>query len=85
LTVDGLKKELGGIVVGTELTVACSLCLWEIWAFDEAVVSRTEKLALNWMYGPFLGCAVVWAVDMLVRVHTRVTVAERQVRELKQR
>ena len=78
--VDGIKKELGGIVVGTELTVACSLCLWEIWAFDDGVVSREQKMVLNWMYGPFLLVAVVWVVDMLGRVHGRVAAAERQLK-----
>lgn len=70
-------------MVGTELTVACSLCLWEIWAFDDSIVSRDEKMTLNWLYGIFLLPAVIWAADSVHRVYTRVTIAEEQLKQLK--
>ena len=74
--VAGLKKELGAIVVGTQIAAVVSLCLWEIWAFDESVVTREQKLVLNWMYIPFLLVSVIMVVDMLGRVNRRVQVAE---------
>jgi hypothetical protein len=76
LMLDGVKKELGAIVVGTQISVVVTLCLWEIWAFDESVVSREQKLMLNWLYIPFLVVPLVMVVDMLGRVNRRVQAAE---------
>ena len=81
--VDGIKKEIGGILAGTELVMACSLCLCEIWAFDESVVSSKQKTDLSWLYGPFLVAALVWTVDSVYRVHRRVTTAEAQLKAIK--
>jgi hypothetical protein len=75
--IDGIKKELGAIVVGTELSVVVSLCLWEIWAFDEAVVTREQKVILNYCYVPFLVVPVIMVADMLTRVYKRVEMVER--------
>jgi hypothetical protein len=72
----GIKKELSAIVVGTELSVVVSLCLWEIWAFDEAVVTREQKVILNYCYAPFLVVPVIMVADMLGRVYKRVEMAE---------
>ena len=74
---DGIKKELGSIVVGTQLVVVVSLCLWEIWAFDESIVSREQKLALNWCYLPFMVIPAIMVVDMLGRVYGRVQMTEK--------
>ena len=81
--VDRIKKEIGGIVVGTELTVACSLCLFEIWAFDDSIVSRDQKMVLNSMYVPFLIPGIIWAVDSVYRVYNRIVTAEAQLKALK--
>jgi EXPERA (EXPanded EBP superfamily) len=67
---------LGAIVVGTQIAVVTSLCLWEIWAFDESVVTREQKLKLNSLYIPFLVTPIIMVVDMLGRVNRRVQVAE---------
>jgi len=68
---------LGSIVVGTQIAVVVSLCLWEIWAFDESIVSRDQKLMLNWLYVPFLVVPVIMVVDMLGRVQKRVETVEK--------
>lgn len=81
LIIDGIKKELGAIVVMTQIAVVVSLCLWEVWAFDDAVVTRDQKMMLNVMYGPFGAVAATMVVDMLVRVNRRVEKAEQVKRE----
>jgi len=68
---------LGSIVVGTQIAVVVSLCLWEIWAFDESIVSRDQKLMLNWLYVPFLVVPVIMVVDMLGRVQKRVETVDK--------
>jgi hypothetical protein len=81
LIVDGVKKELGTIVVMTEIAVVTGLCLWEVWSFDDAIVTRDQKMMMNLMYGPFLAVAVVMVGDMLGRVNRRVEKAEQVKRE----
>jgi hypothetical protein len=81
LIIDGIKKELGAIVVMTQIAVVVSLCLWEVWAFDDAIVTRDQKMMLNVMYGPFGAVAATMVVDMLVRVNRRVEKAEQVKRE----
>lgn len=77
LIIDGLKKELGSIILGTQIGVVVSLCLWEIWAFDESIVTRDQKMKLNWCYVPFLIVPVIMVVDMFGRVCKRVEMAEK--------
>lgn len=48
------------------------MCLGEIWAFDESVVTREQKWPLTWMYVPYLVIPVVMVVDMFCRVSKRV-------------
>ena len=74
---DGIKKELGAIVVGTQLAVVVSLCLWEIWAFDDKIVARDQKWTLTSLYGPYGVVAAVMVADMVYRVHKRVEHAEK--------
>ena len=75
--VDGIKKELGAIVVGTQIAVSVTCCLFEIVAFDDKVVSKDQKhVLLYYLYGPFLVVPVIMVVDMLCRVHKRVELAE---------
>ena len=75
--VDGVKKELGAIVVGTQIAVVVTCCLFEIAAFDDKIVSRDQKhMLMYYLYGPFLVVAVVMVIDMLGRVHGRVELAE---------
>jgi hypothetical protein len=68
-------------VVMTQISVVVSLCLWEIWAFDETVVSRDQKLQLNWFYIPFLIVPVIMVGDMLGRVNKRAAIAEEAKRK----
>jgi len=75
--VDGIKKELGAIVVGTQIAVSVTCCLFEIAAFDDKIVSKDQKHTLiYYLYGPFLVVPVVMVVDMVGRVHKRVELAE---------
>jgi hypothetical protein len=77
LTVDGVKKELGAIVVGTQIAVVVTLCVWEIWAFDDTIVARDQKWILTSMYAPFGVVAAVMVADMVYRVHKRVEAVEK--------
>jgi hypothetical protein len=63
--------------VGTQIGVVVSLCLWEIWAFDESIVTRDQKMKLNWCYVPFLIVPVIMVADMFGRVCKRVEMAEK--------
>ena len=75
LIIDGIKKELGSIILGTQIGVVVILCLWEIWAFDESIVTRDQKMKLNWCYVPFLVVPVIMVADMFGRVCKRVEMA----------
>jgi len=77
LIVDGIKKELGAIVVGTQIAVVTTLCLWEIWAFDEKVVTKDQKITVSWMYGPFAVVPAIMVADMCMRINKRVEAAEK--------
>ena len=68
---------MGAIVVGTQIAVLVNLCFWEIWAFDESIVTRDQKMMLNWCYLPFLVVPMIMVGDMLCRVHKRVEIAEK--------
>ena len=77
MMVDGVRKELGAIVLGSMVAMAVSLCLWEIWAFDEAVVTREQKMGLSVKYyAPFLVVPIVMVGDMVGRVIRRVERAD---------
>lgn len=77
LIIDGIKKELGAIVVGTQIAVSVTCCLFEIAAFDDKIVSKDQKhTLLYYLYGPFLVIPIIMVVDMLGRVHKRVDLAE---------
>jgi len=79
---DGIKKELGAIVVMTQVAVVTSLFIWEAWAFDDAIVSRDQKMVLTlYMYAPFLAIPTVMVVDMISRVSRRVEKAEQVKRK----
>lgn len=59
------------------VSLATSLCIWEIWAFDEAIVTREQKMALSFKcYGPFVVVPIIMVVDMIGRVIGRVERAE---------
>jgi len=76
-------KELGGIVVGTGVSLMVSLCLFEVLAFDETVVSMEQKMALMPFYISYFIPALIWAFGSIYRVYTRVITAEKQVKEVK--
>jgi EXPERA (EXPanded EBP superfamily) len=75
--VDGVRKELGAIVLGTQIAVSVTTCLFEIWAYKDSVVSYDEKVTLSWCYGPFAVIPAIMAFDMVVRVLNRVETAEK--------
>jgi hypothetical protein len=56
----------------TQSAVVTTLCLFEIWAFDESVISMDQKVALSWMYVPFAVIPAIAVADMLGRVVKRV-------------
>lgn len=64
------------MVVMTQIGVVTALCLWEIWAFDNSVISRDQKVIVSWMYGPYalIPGVIVW--DMFLRVNRRVKLVE---------
>ena len=70
--IDGIKKELGSIVVGTQIGVVALCCLFEIWAFDDELVSQRQKVVMTWFYGPFCGIPAIMVIDMVGRVIERV-------------
>jgi len=69
-------------VVMTQVAVVTSLFIWEAWAFDDAIVSRDQKMVLTlYMYAPFLAIPTVMVVDMISRVSRRVEKAEQVKRK----
>lgn len=75
--VDGVRKELGAIVVGTQIAVSVTTCMFEIWSYKDSVVSYDEKVTLSWCYGPFAVIPAIMAFDMVARVLSRVETAEK--------
>lgn len=68
---------MGAIVLGSMVGLAVTLCLWEIWAFDDAIVTRGQKMELSIKYyAAFLVIPVVMVGDMAGRVIRRVEQAE---------
>lgn len=69
-------------MVMTQVAVVTSLFIWEAWAFDDAIVSRDQKMVLTlYMYAPFLAIPTVMVVDMISRVSRRVEKAEQVKRK----
>ena len=80
LNVDGIKKELGMMMAGTQLVVVVLICMCEMWAFDEQLVTRSQKINLLLCYSPWLAIPGIMAVDMFARVCKRVEEAEKNKR-----
>ena len=68
-------------MVFTQIAVAVTFCLWEIAAFGENVVSTEQKWQLAQFYIPFGLVPIVSVVDMVMRVHKRVEMAEQLKRK----
>jgi hypothetical protein len=75
--VDGLIKELGAIMSGTQLATIVVICMYEICAFDDSVVSRDQKVTLLQFYSPYLIVPVIMVADMSWRIKRRVEIAEK--------
>lgn len=80
LNVDGIKKELGMMMAGTQLVVVVFICMCEMWAFDEQLVTRSQKINLLLYYSPWLAVPGIMIVDMFTRVCKRVEAAEKNKR-----
>ena len=72
LMVAGIKHELWAIIIGTELVVTVVLCWFEIWGYNEAVVSTKQKITLIALYSPWLIIPGIMATDNFLRVCKRV-------------
>ena len=68
---------MGTIVVMTQIGVVTTLCLWEIWAFEDSAISRDQKMGLSCMYGPYAVIPAFMVLDMLQRVNRRVETTDR--------
>jgi len=77
MKLDGVKKELGALVVGTQIAVVVLCCLFEVWAFDESLVSKEQKVTMSRFYGPFCAIPAIMVADMFGRVVERVKTAEK--------
>jgi len=77
MKLDGVKKELGALVVGTQIAVVVLCCLFEVWAFDESLVSKEQKITMSWFYGPFCAIPAIMVADMFGRVVKRVEITEK--------
>jgi hypothetical protein len=61
----------------TQIAVVVEACLFEIWAFDDKLVSRDQKMVLNWWYGPYFAISALMVLDHTLRIHKRVKIAEK--------
>jgi DMSO reductase anchor subunit len=61
-------------MAGTQLATIVVICMCEIWAFDESVVSWEQKSTLFKFYAPYLVVPLIMMMDMSYRVERRVSI-----------